>query len=162
MSAIATAEANGPLASRSALFEWVSDIYNATTRPETYSEPITKHIARKRASKWKLEIKTPLDKPGGEISKRQAVMQAARGARQSRVEKWAKNPEIQDSLVQIEAATPAKYRDLAEGVKAGSIRDAVSLHCLECVGYQPLEVKHCEMKSCAFWPFRHLMAKPSE
>lgn len=57
-------------------------------------------------------------------------------------------------LANLRAEVPAKYRGHVERMAAGSLRAAVNLHCLQCVGYVRSEIAACTSARCPIWPLR--------
>lgn len=62
--------------------------------------------------------------------------------------------ECEERLAILEGEVPEKYRGHVEKLKGGSLRAAVTLHCLQCVGYQRVEVRDCSSLRCPLWAFR--------
>lgn len=48
----------------------------------------------------------------------------------------------------------ARYRRAAEASRRGSRVAAIKLKCLDCVCWNSAEVRRCEIRDCALWPFR--------
>lgn len=54
----------------------------------------------------------------------------------------------------LNAEVPAKYRGHLQKMMDGSLRAAVTLHCLQCVAYERAEVTECVARHCPLLPFR--------
>jgi len=149
--AIKKAEAKGPLANRSALFEKVAEIYNATKGIPAKIKPPVVYL---RVRDWGLEenLKTPKGKRDGAH-----LHSGPRKPRVSRAEKFeAKGYQdcfkaIEQMLAQNEATS---YNSLLERIKKGSAAAAIKLHCLECCGFMTKEVRLCGNLCCPMYPFR--------
>lgn len=148
--ALKTAEANGPLATRSLLWEKVAEIYNQT---ET---PISVSVVMLRIQEWNLPLKTQPGKRGaGPMTpERIAAMQAARGTRVPRGEKFAADPKIQAHFDELEKNTPERFKLLVLKIRNGSKSAAEKLHCIQCGNYSSAEIRECTVTSCAKWAFR--------
>jgi hypothetical protein len=53
------------------------------------------------------------------------------------------------------SAVPPRYRRLYEAAWVGrSRKSAIRAFCLECVGWQPSEVRRCTARTCPLYEFR--------
>jgi hypothetical protein len=43
---------------------------------------------------------------------------------------------------------------MAAGIELSGVMQAIRAKCLDCVGYQPGEVRKCVAVTCPLWPFR--------
>ena len=149
---IQEAEKDGVLANQSELFKKVAELYNATEE----GKGITHSIVGLRVKEWDLEVQTPKGRRGlGPMSDEQkAAMQAARGNRKSKAEKFAESDTVQKILSELKEMTPERFHPLVESIRKGSRSAAVKLHCLECSGFQTKEVKLCACNTCPMYLFR--------
>ena len=46
-----------------------------------------------------------------------------------------------------------------KAMQGHSIRAAIDSKCLECMGWQQLEVKKCDIVTCPLWPYRPYQIK---
>lgn len=57
---------------------------------------------------------------------------------------------------------PTRYQRLAKRAASGrSIKAAVKLHCIQCMGYSLKPAKVCEARVCPLWPYRPGTKRPS-
>ena len=49
---------------------------------------------------------------------------------------------------------PEKYRELYRQALAGRRAPAIRIKCLDCMCWQPAEVRRCNQTQCPLWPFR--------
>lgn len=152
--AIVKAESGGELGNLSILADKVASLYNSSSPPRD----ITPSVVKLRITEWGIVVKTKPGKRGrGALSEDQkAAMQAARGKRVPRGEKFAKNSELQAGFDELRKEIPPRFLPLVDRMQAGSQKAAIVLHCLDCVGYSTSEVRHCSagVQKCAMWPFR--------
>jgi hypothetical protein len=153
VSSIAEAEKNGPLINRITLSNKVAEIYNS----KTDSEMITHSVVTLRIKEWSLTVKTPVGKRGRAAGialtdEQKAAMK--NGRKGGRAAKFAKNEDIQKSFDLMYQRFDSTYKGLVDRAKAGSLKAAVKLHCLDCSNFQPNEVKNCVCNYCPLYPFR--------
>ena len=43
------------------------------------------------------------------------------------------------------------FDGIAEAAANGSYREAIKLHCLQCIGWDPKEAKACSAPQCGLW-----------
>lgn len=162
VTAICTAEANGPLANRDTLWKTVADLYNASAPEAT----ITFSVVLGRVKKWGLEVKTPPGKkgrqPGTMTDEQKARMQEARKNRKPRAEKFKEDPEIVEHIAYLRTITPSSYLPIVDRIEKGSMKASIAWKCLECSGWRVSEVKQCAVKDCSHKPFRPYRGKPGE
>lgn len=60
-------------------------------------------------------------------------------------------PDGFDPLATCPPAQRGKYEKVALRAANGSLAAAARLKCLECVAWQPAEVRKCEIRSCPLW-----------
>lgn len=149
--AIKQAEANGPLANRGKLWEAVAEIYNKNS-----ITPISHSVVYLRVQEWGLQVTTPVGKRGvSEMTPaRIEAMQAARGARVPRGEKFANDPNAQKAFDELDKHTPERFKPLALKVRQGSKTTAMKLKCIECGNYSSVEIRECPVNDCPLWCFR--------
>lgn len=162
VTAIRKAEENGPLKNLDALWVAACAIYNASNPPKE----ITKSVVMLRAKDWNLETKTKPGKKGRQAGvplsdEQKAAMQAGRGARKPRAEKFAADPVLQEGFKQLRRTTPERWKPLVDKLtQQGSMRAAVALKCLDCSAHQPVEIKLCTCTDCPLYAFRPYKGKP--
>ena len=44
-----------------------------------------------------------------------------------------------------------KYQQVAKAAARGSYREAIRLHCLQCIGWDPNEAADCSASQCGLW-----------
>ena len=161
VNAIHKAEINGALKNLDLLWIAACEIYNFSNPPKE----ITKSVVMLRAKEWKIETKTKPGKKGRASGiplsdEQKAAMQAGRGVRKSRSEKFSSNPKLVNSFKLLRKQTPERYSPLINRiVNKGSMKAAVTLKCLECSAYQPSEIKLCVCTSCPLYAFRPYQGK---
>ena len=63
----------------------------------------------------------------------------------------------------IEAEIPKRYQiHYRKAMRGRSPRTAIRLACLECVGWQPGEVRHCTAPDCPLYPYRFGWSRPKK
>jgi hypothetical protein len=157
INAINIAENKGPLGNLSLLWKATAEIYNQSNP----LEPITPSVIYSRVQEFKISTKTVAGKRGSNSlsSEHKEAMQKARGKRQPKSEKFAKNPQIMESFDKISARTPERFQPLVSRMKKGSRKAADNLKCLDCCNWQPIEVKNCNTISCSLFAFRPYQSK---
>jgi hypothetical protein len=161
--AIRKAEIDGPLKNLDALWTSACEIYNSMDVPK----PITKSVVMLRATAWKLETKTKPGKKGRAAGvplseEQKAAMQAGRGARKPRSEKFAADPVLVQGFNDLKKETPERFKPLVDKLTAGSMRAAVALKCLDCSGHSTVEIRLCPCTSCPLYAFRPYKGKAGE
>jgi len=162
--AIRKAEEAGPLKNLDALWVAACAIYNASSPPKE----ISKSVIMLRATAWKLETKTKPGKKGRAAGvplsdEQKAAMQAGRGARKPRAEKFAADPLLVQGFKDLKRQTPERWKPLVDKLsQQGSMRAAVALKCLDCSAYQPVEIKLCACTDCSLYAFRPYKGKAGE
>ena len=63
-------------------------------------------------------------------------------------------PECTVLIDNLRRDVPDSHQSKVESMNNGSLKAAVSLHCLQCVDYSMSEVRACSSKMCPMWPFR--------
>lgn len=123
---ISKLEINGPLESRSKLYQELNKIY-----------PDIKFMAifGRRIQQWNLNVKTP--KPD----------QVADSAKKTSLKK---NPTINF----YKTTEGGKYKKTAISLSQGSLKAAIKLKCLDCCCYKAEEIKLCTITECSLHPFR--------
>lgn len=159
--AVRQAEENGPLKNLDALWKAACEIYNKLSPPKE----ISYSVVMLRAKEWGIETVTKPGKKGRQsgvpLSEEQKLaMQAGRGARKPRAEKFAEDLVLQDGFKQLRQTTPERWRPLVNKLsQQGSMRAAVALKCLDCTAFQPVEIKLCTCTSCPLYAFRPYKGK---
>jgi hypothetical protein len=162
--AIRKAETDGPLKNLDALWTAACEIYNSMDVPKQ----ITKSVVMLRATAWKLETKTKPGKKGRAAGvplseEQKAAMQAGRGARKPRAEKFAGDPVLVQGFSELRKEVPERFLPLVEKLtNKGSMRAAVALKCLDCSGYSTVEVRLCPCTSCPLYAFRPYKGKAGD
>jgi len=161
--AIRKAEEQGPLKNLDSLWISACEIYNSWTD----RNQITKSVVMLRSIKWKLETKTKPGKKGRAAgvplsAEQKAAMQAGRGARKPRAEKFAADPVLVEGFKDLKKETPERFLPLVSKLEAGSMRAAVALKCLDCSSHQPVEIRLCPCTSCPLYAFRPYKGKAGE
>lgn len=146
--ALRKAEENGPL-TMDALWKAAESIYNADNPPRA----ITFSVIALRAKAWNLELKTKPGKRGRRsmTEEQKAAMQAGRGTRIPRAEKFkkfAKEFELQ------RAAMPESKKNLIDRAQQGSVMAAIAAHCYNCAGQSNKEVRLCQVSDCNLYHLR--------
>ncbi len=114
--------------------------------------PLTGSVAGTRAKELGIQVKTQPAKRGLTLTEEQrAAMQAARKNRKPRAEKMKA---FADTFGQLRKAVPERFLPVVDQAEKGSLRAAIKLNCLECSGYQLVEIKLCVVTSCAMYPHR--------
>lgn len=141
--AIATCEAKTQYTTRQQLWQDVALAYGSVSPAWVYL----------RAEELKLPVKTPKGKKG-----RQKGDKVVTGVKTTRSEKFAKNNTILkafDSLEkEVKQEQKGRFLPIFQRVKAGSMKAAVKLKCLDCTCYQTTEIKYCPCVACPLYAYR--------
>lgn len=159
VASIRTVEKNGPMNTRSELYEKTAKEYNSNIASSNLE--ITPSIVMLRINEFKLTVLTPVGQRGRKAGskmtdKHKAALAAGRKNRVpgGRKAKFQKNPEIKQALQDLEKSVPETFLPLVERIVNGSVTSAVRLMCLQCSNYQRVEIKECQMTNCALYAFR--------
>jgi len=118
-----------------------SELYEAISRKyfELTKVKLQPGLIGLRIANWNIPIKTA----GGRLS---PVKNTENSPKQK-----INTEEVAKSLYK---STPEQYHNLVKRILNGSRTAAIKLHCLECAGFQPNEVRHCEILRCANYLYR--------
>jgi hypothetical protein len=105
--------------------------------------PLTAQVAMLRAKELGIMPKTKAGKRGGGLAGSTVVKQP----RKVKLAKFAKEFAQMNVLY-------GEAKHLVEAAQGGSLKAAVKLKCLECSGFQRVEVKECACTVCPLYPFR--------
>lgn len=145
-------EVNGPLPNQSLLFEKAAENYNAV-KEKDYPD-ISKALVYLRVKAWGIEIQTKAGKRGRQKLTPEDIahMQQNRKTRGKRSSKFNKNAcAALETHFKQEAP---RFLPIVNKCNNGSLKAAVKLMCIECGGWEPSEVKQCNITSCPLWNFR--------
>jgi hypothetical protein len=141
IAALSAVENDGPLQTQAKLWAATSAAYNEM---EDVPEKISPSVVFLRVKEWELSVKTePARKRGLSSSPTRTAPQHT-------------GDDALDSLLKT---TPDKFRPLARKAAKGSRAAAVKLKCLDCSGYQKIEIKLCTVPGCPLWMFRPYRGK---
>jgi len=121
---------------------------------------ITASVVYLRVKEHNIKVQTPVGKRGGGEALARARA-AGKVHRTSKADKMKGDKNIQASLRQLEMVTPERWLPVVEQIKRGSRTAAVKLRCVECCGYQTVEVRECQVFDCSLWAFRPYQGKPT-
>lgn len=159
VASIRTVEKNGPMNTRSELYEKVAKEYNSNVASSNLE--ITSSVVMLRINEFKLTVLTPVGQRGRKAGvkmtdEQKAALAAGRKNRVpgGRKAKFQKNPEIKQALIDLQKSVPETFLPLVERIVNGSVTSAVRLMCLQCSNFQRVEVKECQMTNCALYAFR--------
>jgi len=145
--AIKEAEKDGPLTNLSALWIKAAEIYNGMSG---IPEPITHSVAMLRTKAFKLKHQTKPGKRGGGKG-----FGGNKGNRTTKADKLKNSAKAQKALkILREHITEERFLTILERIEKGSRSAAVKMKCIECMGFQPAEVKRCTVYTCPLWCFR--------
>lgn len=149
VAALNQAEADGPLRNLDALWKAAETIYNANNPPRQ----ITFSVIALRAKEWKLDLKTKPGKRGrGSMTPEQiAAMQAGRGQRVPRAEKFKK---FSKEFAAQRAEMPESKKGLIDRAENGSAMAAIAANCFNCAGQSSKEVRLCLVHTCNLYHLR--------
>jgi hypothetical protein len=151
ISAINQAELGGPLNNLDTLWRKAADIYNGSGGTES----ITFSIVCLRAKEWDLlsKLKTKAGKRGrGAMTPEQkAAMQAGRGKRTPRAEKFKK---FSEEFAAQRKTTPESKHGLIDRSQSGSAKAAIHAYCYDCSGNSMKEAKLCLVQDCRLYHLR--------
>lgn len=151
--AIQQAEANGPLRTQNDVWKAAADIYNKTA-----AKPISFSVVLLRAGEWGTILKTKSARGQGRTMSAEQIsaMQAGRGKRVARAEKFSGDERIQKHIVHLKQYVPERYAGLVARIEKGSMKAATALNCASCMGFEDVanQVRNCTTKICAMYPFR--------
>lgn len=74
------------------------------------------------------------------------VVQRAKGSTRRRVS--------DEDVAALRKVTPPSLSNLVDKVAKGNLASAIRLNCLVCTGFQPKEIRDCDILSCPFHSFR--------
>jgi hypothetical protein len=136
-------ETNGPLASRTALYDAIAGTEWAKTREP---RPLTPQVAMLFVTKrfTGLSVLTPVGKRG-----RSKGCPAVPNAGKRKRRKMPK--EVKEGLLRI---FPESLHSAVNRAAEGNMRAAVKLKCVDCSGGSKKEVALCTLRECALWMFR--------
>lgn len=159
VASIHTVEKNGPMNTRSELYEKVAKEYNLSVGNSKLE--ITPSIVMLRIDQFKLTVKTPVGQRGRKTGDKMTDEHKAKLAegRKNRVPggrktKFQNNPEIKQALQDLQKSVPETFLPIVDRIVNGSVTSAVKLMCLQCSNFQRVEVKECQMTDCALYAFR--------
>lgn len=123
--------------------------------------PLTAAVAYQRAKELNIVCKTTPGKrgPGVLTDAHKASMQAGRTGRKPRASKMANYPQTFKLLRQD---VPVRFLPLVDAAETGSLRAALKLNCLRCVGYSTPEVRKCSCLDCPWYPHRPYQGTATE
>jgi hypothetical protein len=147
--AVVQAEANGPLASRQAVWQAVAET------PMSRFAGLTANALKAKARKWGIEPKTP---PSPGAARRRTLMekspsQAVPGASESNSSPISVVPDADGSkkrysLPVLREVTPPRWRHLVDKAERGSVKAMIRLACGDCVAWELKEARECELRAC--------------
>ena len=155
-SVITDCEQGKVYANRSALFEDVASTYNRVTETTV----LNPQLVYLRTKELNIDLKTPKGKKG---RAKGSKIEGA-GKRVSRAEKFAGNVTVQGSFADLRASVPAQYKPLVKRVEEGSMKAAIKLMCLSCVGFERKvdgvdQIKDCVCTNCPLFAHRPYQGK---
>lgn len=145
------AEASQKFPNLNALWSRVADLYN--TKKSNTEKAITLSVVYLRVKEWNLPFITKAGKRGRASMTPQQI-QAMQSARKSRKPRKEKLKAFKKTFSMIRTKTPKRFLPMVDAIENGSLRAAIKLNCLECVGYEVKEVKLCTSNDCCFFPHR--------
>jgi hypothetical protein len=143
-SAIQVAEAAGPLANRSILWQGVVNALDAV------GVKVSTAFVAQRVKLFGLDsvLKTPVGKRG----RAGGNPNLGSGPRVTAAEKFSKSESIQHSLMLIEAEFGKKFPSKVKKLKKSNKAAGIQLKCIDCSGGSVSEAKACQIVSCPLWP----------
>jgi len=57
-------------------------------------------------------------------------------------------------LKQIEQIAPSKHGKFVKAYKGHSLRAGIDANCLDCQGFDLVQVRNCTVLNCPLWPYR--------
>lgn len=146
---------------KSQTFATTAELYiaiaNTSWAKSLQPRPLTAQVARLRVMELGVTCKTKPGKRGRQ--KGQRPENITRIPRSQKMKAFATSfQEIRKNAPKIDWAL--KLIDAAE--KTGSLRAAIKLKCLDCVCWQPIEIKLCTCTGCSLYPHRPYKQKISE
>lgn len=132
---IVEAEKEGPLPKQGDLWKKVAEIYG--------DPKVTASVVYLRVKEWNLAVKTTAAKKGRRLS--------GGGKRRPRAEKMKA---FSSNFLKMKKETPPRFIPLVVLSEQGSMRAALKLKCLDCMGFQTVEIKRCPVSGCSLYPYR--------
>lgn len=144
-----TIEASGPCANRTELWKLVEE----TEWARNLSRPLTAQVAMLKAKELGITMKTPLGLRGR--VKGSGPINVGKGGRKKKVF----SPESRAALINGIPGDSldnqrAKLQKTIDKACSGSMKAAVKLKCLDCCGWEKMEVAQCQAKECSLYNFR--------
>lgn len=156
--AIASAEAEGPLANRQMLYGAVAERYNIACGATCPKDWITPSIVMLRISEWQMTIKTPVGKRGRPIGSKIPQKLDENGQPIRRNRKGRKASAENMAAMREGEFSSTSYDGLMARIESGSLTARIKANCLACAGFVREEVKHCGVTSCPLWDVRPFQA----
>lgn len=149
---VANLESESTFENPSALWKAVSETdWAQNLKPR----PLTAAVAYQRAKEMEIKYET---KPG-KRGRQKGEGFPSSGPRKPRAKK------MEDFALTFEGLrkkTPKRWQKTVDRAEKGSLRAALTLFCLECVGYEVVEIKKCSCIDCPIFPHRPYKAKLGE
>ena len=148
---VVDAEAGQTFETQNELWSKVAELYNASNP----TEQITFSVACLRVKQWEIPFSTKSARGRGKgkmSNEQKAAMKAGKAAGGSRIRFSAKDGE--ESIRLLKEKTPERFHPLVERIAKGSRAAAQKLFCIECMGHQQSEVKHCTSLGCPHFLLR--------
>ena len=153
LASVKEAEKDGPLKNLNVLWQVAADIYNAKC-PEA---PITFSIVLLRAKAWDIKTITVPGRRGKEkgVALSEEQKQAMQAGRKKKKNRSSDDPNLvlwaEGMKERLKENKADRFLNLVEITIKGSKRAKCKLQCLQCMAYQPQEVRQCGDYGCPLW-----------
>lgn len=110
--------------------------------------PLTASVVAARAKELGIVLKTVAGKKG------RGNPNLGKGPKGPRIPRSEKFKAFDKTFEIMAKEVPEQYRHLVAKVKAGSMKSALKLKCLDCSAWDIKEVRMCVCTGCSLFPFR--------
>ncbi len=105
-----------------------------------------------RVKEYGIVYKTKPGKRGRSGGIRVPGQEIKRVPRKEKMKKYDKN--YNKMILELPMFCRQRYAPVVERARAGSLKAAIKLKCLDCSNYQPVEIKLCTIPSCPLYAHR--------
>lgn len=131
---------------------WIA-VENTDWAKKQKPRPLTAAVAYQRYKAMGIVIKTKAGKRGRKAG--QGMPAGSRKTKGGRAEKMKfYEPSFDGMRISLPLVMEKRFAGTVEKAKKGSLKAAITLKCLDCTCYQPVEVKKCTVNDCALYPHR--------
>lgn len=128
-------------------------VENTTWAKGLKPRPLTAALAYARAKELGIVIKTKPGKRGRRKGEGMpSTSKRTKGGRSKKMKFYKKT--FEGMRISLPMVQKERFEGAIEKAEKGSLRAAIKMKCLDCSGYQPVEVKNCTVTGCPLYPHR--------